>query len=120
MEKRCQGGRSIFDKPGFEKDLVLPLRLVDEVLIVDYGKDRLAEFESIVKEYGKVEAQKYWNHFHMKVRSEDLVIQRQLAYELLDSFRKKAKELCDKCVLIGEIKDDGFEIEITFWTYVKE
>ena len=102
------------DQEGFEKDLSIPVRFVNKMPLIDSCYNE-SEVKRIIDKYGKVETQKYYNHFHMMVRTTDIGIQRQWAWELIDCFRKKAEQLCPSYTLIGEISDDGYDIEVTFW-----
>lgn len=108
------------DWEGHEYELNSPLFFHEGMLFRGTLEKDWFEIEKQVKQYGNNEAQKYWNHLHMVTRCIDINIQRQWAFELIDRYRERATEICPNYVLIGEIRDDGFGIEVTFWIFAKE
>jgi hypothetical protein len=108
------------DRLGFDKILVAPLLQIDDLVILDTGHIDEKEVRQYATKYGSVEAQKYFNHIHLLPHCSDITIQRAWAYELIDSFRKKAAKCFPSFFVVGQIQDDGFDTEVTFWTVKTE
>ena len=108
------------DREGFDKLLSAPLLQLDDVMLIDTGRIDKSQVEEYIIKYGAADAQKYFNHIHLLPRCSDVSMQRQWAFELIDTFRRKAEELDQESRLIGEVRDDGCDTEVTFWVVRKK
>jgi hypothetical protein len=108
------------DRVGFEKTLALPLRCYCGIVFVELRGVVESHVRELVDRYGAVDAQKHLNHFHMVQRASALELQRKWAFELLDHFRHKASATCPGVILVGEVRDDGYDVEVTFWLPANE
>jgi len=108
------------DREGFDKLLSAPLLQLDDAIIIDTGRIDKAQVRRYISKYGATDTQKYFNHIHLLPRCNDVSIQRQWAFELIDAFRRKVEDLDQDSCLIGEVRDDGCDTEVTFWVVKKE
>lgn len=108
------------DWEGYKYLLNAPLFLHEGMLFSGAVKRDRADIKEAVARYGRDEGQKYLNHIHMMLRCKDINTQRQWAFELIDRYRERATEICPNYFLIGEIIDDGFDIQVTFWIVEKD
>lgn len=108
------------DREGHEYELNSPLFFHEGMLFRGTLEKDWFEIEKQVMKYGRDEAQKSWNHLHMILRCKDINTQRQWAFELIDRYRERATEICPNYFLIGEIRDDEFGIEVTFWIVARD
>lgn len=98
----------------------LDLILIDGMVFLKAKGIDHQRVSNVASSYGKVGAQKYLNHKHLFPHIENLTEQRQWAFRILDSLRKKCEVIYPGKTLLGEIKDDGFELEITVWVDCEE
>ena len=96
------------DRKGFDKLLATPLIYVEDILLIDTGRIDQGQVKECISKYGAVDAQKYFNHIHLLPRCNDIITQRQWAFELIDMFRRKVAAIDETSCLIGEV---------TFWVF---